>query len=84
MSYGKFYLSFMASMVLACCAIADDMKAFSDAAKLSGDGKFKEAYDAYVKLLDDPQNSGRLAADILTEPFIVFQGSTASANSMRC
>ena len=64
MSYGKFYLSFMASMVLACCAIADDMKAFSDAAKLSGDGKFKEAYEAYVKLLDDPKNSGRLAADI--------------------
>ena len=64
MSHGKFYLSFMASMVLACCAIADDMKAFSEAAKLSGDGKFKEAYDAYVKLLDDPQNSGRLAADI--------------------
>ncbi|MBR5840054.1 MAG: hypothetical protein IKZ84_16055, partial [Victivallales bacterium] len=64
MSYGKFYLSFMSSMVMACCAIADDMKAFSDAAKLSGDGKFKEAYEAYVKLLDDPKNSGRLAADI--------------------
>ena len=60
MTHGKYFFSIMASMALACCALADDMKSFSDAAKLSGDGKFQvkpgELSEFYLYLLLPYQN----------------------------
>ena len=62
MTHGRIIFTFAAMMACASCVFGGIQEEREAAMKLSADGNFKEAYDAFVKLLENPQNKGRLAA----------------------
>ncbi|MCR4574909.1 MAG: hypothetical protein K5787_14215, partial [Lentisphaeria bacterium] len=62
MTHGRIIFTFAAMMACASCVFGGIQEEREAAMKLRADGNFKDAYDAFVKLLENPQNKGRLAA----------------------
>ena len=57
-----FYRLFVLLLACTFCVFGGIQEERAEAAKLQNAGNFRESYDAYVKLVENPQNKGKTAA----------------------